>query len=359
MYRHKVCALTVMGQQLLDHGIAPADFLGSLGLPPATLLAGELWIDRDKSLLLSNRLALATGDPLIGMHVGESQNLGTYGAWSERIFAAGTVGGALQAAIDHIQLIESGRELHLVPDGDRVWLRTWFAGSVGSDPRQFLEASLGVLSRFVRLAAEPVPLQVHLTGRRPPRSDEIERIFGPNLVFGADHAALVFDRQALALPIVPPDWSRQIGMNKPTAAAAAGTAAAVVKWLYAPPECERPTAALVAQSLSLNLRTMQRHLALWGVKFEGLLEDVRLRKALIRLRDPGCSVTDVAFDLGYSDAAHFTRAFRRWTGSTPRQYRNQTAAVRGDILPLLTAGCGMATGQRQSEVGKYRAGKYR
>lgn len=346
MYRHKVCALTVVGQQLLDHGIAPADFLGSLGLPPAALLAGELWIDRDKSLLVANRLALATGDPLAGMHVAESQILSNYGVWCERIFAAGTLGGALQTAIDHIRLIETGRELHLVADGDRVRLRTWFAGSVASDPRQYLEASLVVLSRFVRLAAEPVPLQVHLCGRSPTGSDEIERLFGPDLVFGADHAALVFDRQALALPIVGSDCSQPLGLDKRTPASAAGTAAAVVKWLYAPSECERPTAALVAQSLSLNLRTMQRHLAVWGVTFEELLEDVRLRRALIRLRDPGCSVTDVAFDLGYSDAAHFTRAFKRWTGGTPRQYRDDTAAVRGSIIPLLTAGGGMAAARR-------------
>jgi AraC-like DNA-binding protein len=171
-------------------------------------------------------------------------------------------------------------------------------------------------------------------------------MFGPDLVFGADHPALVFDRGALALPIVAPDRSQLLGLNKPTSAIAARTAEAVVKWLYAPPECDRPTAALVAQSLSINLRTMQRHLALWGVTFEGLLEDVRLRKALIRLRDPGCSVTDVAFDLGYSDAAHFTRAFRRWTGGTPRQYRNNTAVVGGNTIPLFTSGGGMAAPRR-------------
>ena len=78
----------------------------------------------------------------------------------------------------------------------------------------------------------------------------------------------------------------------------------------------------------MNLRTMQRHLGAWGVTFEQLLEDLRLHHALIGLQEERLSVTDVAFHLGYSDAAHFTRAFRRWTGTAPRE---------SGILPLLAA----------------------
>ena len=344
-HRHKVCSIAAVGQYLLDHDIAPAEFLGSLGLPPAALLAGEFWLDRDQCLLLTNRLVLATGDPLAGMHVAELQNVRNYGEWSDKFLAARTLGGALQAAIENTRLIETGRELRLVPEGDRVRLRTSFAGALGENPQQYLEASLMVLSWYVRLAAEPVMLEVHIPGKKSRCSDEIERLFGPDIVFDADDAALVFDRGALELPIVGPDDSRLFNGRKRNLATPAETAAAVVKWLDTPTECERPTAADVAQSLSLNLRTMQRHLAAWGVNFEELLDDLRLRKALIRLRDPGHSVTDVAFDLGYSDAAHFTRAFRRWTGGTPRQYRDRSSAVAQGMTLLLTSDGGMVSAQ--------------
>jgi AraC-like DNA-binding protein len=76
-------------------------------------------------------------------------------------------------------------------------------------------------------------------------------------------------------------------------------------------------------------------MAAWGVTFEQLLDDFRLHHALIMLRDDEHSITDVAFDLGYSDAAHFTRAFRRWTGVTPRQFRGGPTTVPRTITSLL------------------------
>jgi AraC-like DNA-binding protein len=83
-------------------------------------------------------------------------------------------------------------------------------------------------------------------------------------------------------------------------------------------EFERPTVALVAATLCMSSRTLQRHLTLWGLSFDEILDEYRKRRALAYLREGRYSITDIGFRLGYSDAAHFTRAFRRWTGGTPR-----------------------------------------
>jgi AraC-like DNA-binding protein len=68
----------------------------------------------------------------------------------------------------------------------------------------------------------------------------------------------------------------------------------------------------------MNVRRMQRHLAVWGVTFHDLLDEYRSRMALSYMQSRKYSVTDVAFRLGYSDTAHFIRAFRRWNGISPR-----------------------------------------
>jgi AraC-like DNA-binding protein len=82
---------------------------------------------------------------------------------------------------------------------------------------------------------------------------------------------------------------------------------------------------------------MQRHLAAWGVTYEQLIDDLLFHHAMVELSDASRSVTDVAFDLGYSDSAHFTRAFKRWTGYTPRQFRFGEIGSFRSVMALLTA----------------------
>jgi AraC-like DNA-binding protein len=79
----------------------------------------------------------------------------------------------------------------------------------------------------------------------------------------------------------------------------------------------------IAARLRLSRRTFQRRLAAQGVTFERLAEGVVFAQALAKLDARRQTITDIALELGYSDPAHFTRAFRRWTGETPRHWRSR------------------------------------
>ena len=83
----------------------------------------------------------------------------------------------------------------------------------------------------------------------------------------------------------------------------------------------RPSLERAADALGWSARTLQRHLAEEDTSFSHLLDEVRLLNAreLIRHQE---KISDVAARLGYADAGSFTRAFERWTGMSPRQYRN-------------------------------------
>src|SRR5262249_16879752 len=78
----------------------------------------------------------------------------------------------------------------------------------------------------------------------------------------------------------------------------------------------------VAEAVGLSTRTLQRRLHEEGTSLARLIAQVRLDFARRLLRDPERPIRDVAIDLGYSDPAHFTRAFHTWTGLTPREYRS-------------------------------------
>lgn len=81
-----------------------------------------------------------------------------------------------------------------------------------------------------------------------------------------------------------------------------------------------PSLAAVAARLSINVRTLQRRLAESGTSFRLLLDDCRRQRAEEALRQGELSVTEVSRQLGYSDPAHFVRAFRRWNGYPPTRF---------------------------------------
>ena len=93
----------------------------------------------------------------------------------------------------------------------------------------------------------------------------------------------------------------------------------VVQWSTRP-RAESDMAG-VARSLGMSRRTLQRRLSSMGLTFNALVQRSRLALAAHLLTTTDEKVVDIAFEVGYSDHAHFTRAFRRWTGSPPCAYR--------------------------------------
>jgi AraC-like DNA-binding protein len=75
----------------------------------------------------------------------------------------------------------------------------------------------------------------------------------------------------------------------------------------------------------MSPRSLQRKLGEYGVDFKKLVEDIRRCLALKHLKDRTDSLTEIAFMLGYSDLSAFTRAFKRWTGTAPFEYRRRFA----------------------------------
>ena len=87
-------------------------------------------------------------------------------------------------------------------------------------------------------------------------------------------------------------------------------------------------AAAVARRLGMSARSFTRHLAEEGTTFGEILEQLRQRLAARYLADDRMSLQQIAWLLGYSEPGAFTHAYRRWTGTTPRQARKPPPAPR-------------------------------
>ena len=87
-----------------------------------------------------------------------------------------------------------------------------------------------------------------------------------------------------------------------------------------------------AQLLGVSPRSLQRLLNEEGVSFSDLIDRCRCKAACQALEHNQQSIKDIAAALGYSDPTHFARAFRRWTGTAPLAYRNQSLGRQGNAL---------------------------
>lgn len=79
----------------------------------------------------------------------------------------------------------------------------------------------------------------------------------------------------------------------------------------------------IAAPLNISTRHLRRLLKQHGSSYEQLLDQVRREESLRLLQDAGKSLTSIAYELGFHEPSSFTRAFRRWTGSSPSDYRRQ------------------------------------
>jgi AraC-like DNA-binding protein len=82
-----------------------------------------------------------------------------------------------------------------------------------------------------------------------------------------------------------------------------------------------PSQEDVAELLNMSARTLQRKLSDGGVTYKQILDETRRVLALAYLSTPRHTVSDVTYMLGFSAGSSFTRAFRRWTGQSPSDWR--------------------------------------
>jgi len=85
---------------------------------------------------------------------------------------------------------------------------------------------------------------------------------------------------------------------------------------------------MVAASLGMSKRTLQRVLKERGTHYSEVLNDVRLRLGSRMLQDTGMQISYISDQLGYSNPTHFSRVFRRSTGVNPSAYREQLLSHR-------------------------------
>jgi AraC-like DNA-binding protein len=163
------------------------------------------------------------------------------------------------------------------------------------------------------------PLEIHLEGDPPRYAGELRAMAARTIRFQQPTTAIVFPRADLARRIPMP--ALPIGRIAAAPSPAADFVGSIRQTISALLQLGVLQLGLAAEAAGMSERSFQRHLGEVGLTFSTLVEGARFEAAARMLADPAIKVIDVSTQLGYSDSANFTRAFRRWSGVSPQRFR--------------------------------------
>jgi AraC-like DNA-binding protein len=324
-------ALILLAESLRALGEDPDPVLARFGLDARRLDPTGL-LARDLEIRIAEALADSLRDPLSGLKAGSSLGIGTYGPFTLLLLTAENALADARAAVEFESLTFLFGRLAFEPGraSSALLLRPARLAGKAFRFRTDLEvAGTRKLMRDLYAAAqvEVVPLRIVMPYARPADAEVYERTLGCPVEWDGREARFEFANEILHRRLATADAHAHEILRVQCRRMAIelerdgrGIAAQVRSHLAA---CTGafPTAAEAAALLGLSERSLRRALSAEQESYRGLLDAVRLEKAMELLRDSRVPIEHVAQKLGYSEPAAFIHAFRRWTGSSPAAFR--------------------------------------
>ena len=324
----KVGAIWAMPEVVRALGADPADVFAQAGVDLALFDDLENQISFRTASRLFRVCAERTGCPHFGLMLGQRGGLSFLGLVGLLAKCAPDVGSALRSLVRYLHLHIEGAVTTLNVHGATAVLdyEIYEANAEATD--QIGDAALATLCNIMRDLCGPqwTPLEVLLSHRRPDDLTPYRSFFRARLQFDTEENALVFPAEHLQRPLPPaqPELRRLLANH-----------IEALEHLHADqfPEQVRSilrtalltdhgSAEQVAALLSMHSRTLHRRLTASDTSFRKLVDETRFAIARQLLEDTGADVGHVANVLDYADSSAFTRAFRRWSGTTPAAWRH-------------------------------------
>ena len=267
----------------------------------------------------------------IGLHVAESLPRGALDLVEYSFRSSASLSAGLARLAQYSRILSDRVSARLERHGNRFLLLVRDIGNTPLHPGR-AEFALATALKFAREGAgeEITPLQVSFVHPAPASQSEHQRLFRIPVRFGTGSNLLILSAEDAARPLSGVDEALSSIIHRRLDKIMAelqvhgsGPFSERVRQLMVEHLGEIPlTPSLVARTIAVSTRTLSRRLAEEGTSFRKIVDDVRREFGCALLQDRSLSIADVAFFLRYSEPAAFNRSFRRWTGQTPREFRD-------------------------------------
>jgi len=311
---------------LAARGIETGRLAARAGIDPAAL-GPDARVPRAALNRLWELAVEATGDPAFGIEASRFAAQTTFHALGYAVLASVTLKEAFERIIRYRRLIGDVLELRLIDAGDRYRFQIDVSAQPGV-PFQAVDAIAAICARQARLLHAPRPcnpLAVTFAHPAPADAEPYRWAFRAPVGFAMPVNALEYARADVEdrLPAGNAELARgndEVLVRYLARLQRSRVASRVEQALLDALPDGAPSKPAIARALGMSARNLQRHLAAEGTSFKALLNEARVSLARGYVDEGRLSVTEIAFVLGFADTSTFSRAFKRWTGLSPREY---------------------------------------
>ncbi len=300
------------------------------GIPYLSVAGRPDRIETGKISTLMRLAVEATRDPCFGLKLVPYLHAASFQALGYSLFSSSTLQDFCQRLIRFFRLVSQSALHHLQEEEDAFKLTVEITNTYVSD--EAVDTWVGTVVHYCRYIYRPdfAPLRVELIRPPPPsNAKEFERFFNAPVIFSAKENAIYFDKNDMIVPL--PTASRELARRNDEIIIehlarldrediVRQVEARIVE-LLPTGECSREK---VASLLNMSWRSLLNKLEQKNTSYKEILENLRSTLAQQYIEQKNMQISEITFVLGFSDTSSFSRAFRRWTGKSPSDYRAET-----------------------------------
>lgn len=337
------------------NGLVVEDVLRGSGLTEADLHdPGRMIVGRQELAVVTNLVSLLGNPAGLGVRVGGSYHVGSFGIFGFACLTSSTLGDAVRFAARFYELSYGFGLPSVTVEGPVAALRLDLPDLTGPVAEFLVRRDLAAIGRVMaELLGGPLPLMsIEFAGAAPPSGDTaVREVFGvvPRYQAPANvarwPAALLENRLPQASEMSVTICEQQCTALLERRRQRTGVARQVRDRLASLDDKidgKTHTIASVARQLAMSERTLRRRLAEENTTFRDLVEEVHRVLAEELLATGALSVDDVALRLGYAEATSFIAAFKRWTGTTPARYQRSVAPRERFVAGIMDSASAIA-----------------
>jgi AraC-like DNA-binding protein len=338
-----VAAATGLLEAISARGGDPDQILRRFGIERSAFSEPEGFIRSSTFAGVLEEAAQATADDCFGLHFGENYNPRNIGPLVYVVLNSPTIRAGIENFERYLHVYNEAAKWFFTWEGNRGYIRYLLTDLGIKSLRHSNEHGITIAVNTLRMmvGSEWAPMEVQFAHEAPEQTAEHLRVFHAPVSFGSKTNAIVIDRHFVEREVAAADqrlyqilkrYLDQVLSEMPREdSLLASVRSATAETMRA----GDLKLARVAKQMAMSARTLQRQLKERGVDFKQLTDETRRRFAVNYLKDRKNTLTEVAFLLGYSELSAFNRAFKRWTGSTPLDYRRSVhTAVRSHQTSL-------------------------
>jgi len=317
----------------MEEGVEPIELLHRAGLTLAEIEPLYKLVPANKVLALLREIDARRPDLSLGLMMGMRISTARMGPLGYLLSSAPTVGRALQEFVQFQRLLNGGLlTWDMSSDLESCLVHLTTPAEI-SDINWVLEAPIALILTVARELSGQQVLPLSVSFRHPPRGDarKHEAFFGVPVRFNAPDNELVLSAAVLELPVQTANRglyaslrnSLDAGQRPVSASAPASAPILEATRLHVARELAKgpPDKLTVARQLGMSTTTLFRQLRAAGSSFKEIVAQIRREKAVEYLADSTIRLSAIAELVGYSEHSPFFRAFVRWFGCTPAEYR--------------------------------------